>query len=55
MTFITLYALFGDDIRALCVSKLNDEYFWIFNIIAMIMFFIEIIVASIARVKLTIN
>ena len=51
MTIITLYALFGDDIRALSVSKDADKIFWICNIIALILFMIEIILASIVKVS----
>lgn len=51
MTIITIYALFGDDIRILTTNKDGDEFFWVFNIISMVAFTLEIIVASIAKVK----
>ena len=35
MTIITLYALFGDDIRVLVTDEEGDPNFWIMNIIAL--------------------
>ena len=49
MTIITLYALFGDDVRVLVTDKNGDPNFWILNIIALIAFSIEIILASITK------
>lgn len=49
MTLITLYALFGDDIRVLTTDKDGDSSFWVCNIIAMIAFSIELIIASLCR------
>lgn len=49
MTVITLYALFGDDIRAWAFTKSADEAFYILTIISMILFFIELIIASICK------
>ena len=49
MTVITLYALFGDDVRVLVTDKNGDEEFWILNIVALICFSIEIILASISK------
>lgn len=49
MTVITLYALFGDDIRILCTDKDGDEIFWIFNIISMFAFIVEIIISSLVK------
>ncbi len=49
MTTITLYALFGEDIRVLSTDKNGDHIFWILNIICMSVFFVEIILASIAK------
>lgn len=49
MTVITIYALFGDDIRILSTDKNGDPYFWVINIAAMVFFTIELIVASIAK------
>lgn len=51
MTVITIYALFGDDIRILSTDKNGDPYFWVINIAAMVFFTIELIVASIAKVN----
>ena len=49
MTIITLYSLFGDDVRVLITDKNSDPNFWILNIIALIAFSIEIILASITK------
>lgn len=49
MTIITLYALFGDDVRVLVTDKNGDSTFWTLNIIALIAFSIEIILASITK------
>lgn len=48
MTIVTLWALFGDDIRILTAPKEADEAFWIVNIIAMCLFGIELILQSFA-------
>lgn len=50
MTIVTIYALFGDDIRVLATDKDGDPYFYILNIIAMSLFTIEIVIASMAKV-----
>lgn len=49
MTIITIYALFGDDVRVLITDKNGDPTFWILNIIALCAFSLEIIVASICK------
>ena len=49
MTVITLYALFGDDVRVLVTDKNGDTAFWTLNIIALIAFSIEIILASLCK------
>lgn len=49
MTIITLYALFGDDVRVLATDKDGDPVFWILNIIALCAFSLEIIVASLCK------
>ena len=49
MTVITIYALFGDDIRVLATDKDGDPVFWILNIISMIAFTAEIIAASLVK------
>ena len=51
MTIITLYALFGDDIRVLVTDKNGDPTFWTLNIIALIAFSFEIILASICKLN----
>jgi len=49
MTTITIYALFGDDIRVLSTDKDGDPVFWGINIFAMIMFSLEVIIACLGR------
>lgn len=49
MTIITLYALFGDDIRILVTNASGDPVFWVFNIIAMFAFTVEILISSIVK------
>ena len=49
MTIITIYALFGDDIRVLAVSKSGDEVFYALTVIALFFFTLEISMASIAQ------
>lgn len=47
MTVITIYALFGDDIRAALLPSASDPYFNGLTIFAMFCFTIEIILSSI--------
>ena len=49
MTIITLYALFGDDIRVLVTDIDGDPTFWVLNIIALWAFSFEIMAASLAK------
>ncbi len=49
MTIVTIYALFGDDIRMLSFAKTADDTFYILTIIAMSLFILEIILGSIAK------
>jgi hypothetical protein len=49
MTGVTVYALFGDDIRAGCFRKPADNIFYGFTIAAMALFFLELCLASIAK------
>ena len=49
MTIITIYALFGDDVRVLTTDKNGDPTFWILNIIALCSFSLEIIVGSLCK------
>ncbi len=51
MSLITLYALFGDDIRALSVNKNGDSVFWGFNIVCLVAFSLEILLACFAKAK----
>jgi len=49
MTSLTIYALFGDDVRLLFFSKPSDFFFNIITIVAMAAFIIEIIISSFAK------
>ncbi len=49
MTLVTIYALFGDDIRALCFTKTADTVFYGLTIVAMTLFMIEIVVQAICK------
>ncbi len=49
MAIVTLYALFGDDIRVLSVTKSQDEVFYVLTIIAMSLFIIEILLNCITN------
>ena len=58
MTVITIYALFGDDVRVLTTDKVlnlftniknGDAYFYVLHTITMAFFTIEIVLASIAK------
>lgn len=49
MTIVTVYALFGDDVRVLATDKDGDEVFWVITTICMSLFFIEIVLASICK------
>lgn len=49
MTIVTLYALFGDDLRLLFSPKKGDPVFWGLSVAAMSLFLIELILASFAQ------
>lgn len=49
MTLWTLYTLFGDDIRMLGTTKKSDPVFYSLTIIAMIFFFLEIVLSCLAK------
>ena len=49
MTFVTLYALIGDDIRLIMVAPEDDGQFVTFTIFSMILFTIELMLASIGQ------
>lgn len=49
MTAFTLYALFGDDIRLLVSSKEHDDGFYAMASICLVLFTLEIVLASIAK------
>jgi hypothetical protein len=47
MTLVTLWALFGDDIRMAATDKPADLFFFISFLISLVLFFLELIVTSI--------
>jgi len=49
MTFLTIYALFGDDIRLCATAKSADDFFFTLTSVSLLFFTIEIILNSIAR------
>lgn len=49
MTIITIYSLFGDDVRSLAFTRPADEIFNILTIIALIAFTVEIVLACLAK------
>jgi len=49
MTLLTVYALFGDDIRMIATSKKDDPVFFVLTLIAMSSFLIEIILSCICK------
>ncbi|CAK94539.1 unnamed protein product (macronuclear) [Paramecium tetraurelia] len=49
VNLLTIYALFGDDIRIIAFDKRADDGFDVITIICMIIFSIEIIIASLVR------
>ncbi|CAD8181513.1 unnamed protein product [Paramecium octaurelia] len=49
MGFVTLYALFGDDIRILSVNKDGDDIFFILTTICIVCFAVEIVLTCIAN------
>jgi len=51
MTVVTIYALFGDDIRFIALPKSVDEYWWTMTCISMAMFLIEIAIACYAKLE----
>jgi hypothetical protein len=49
MTIITIYALFGDDLRLLTCPKSIDDYFFAASSVCLFFFTVEIILASISQ------
>lgn len=49
MTLITIYSLFGDDVRQLAFTKEADYVFYIITIICMFFFALEIVLSSISK------
>lgn len=50
MGIITVYALFGDDVRTLVTNSSGDPVFWYLNCVCLGAFSLEIIVTSICKV-----
>jgi hypothetical protein len=49
MTIATIYALFFDDIRILYIPKVADDAFFALTSIALVLFTLEIVLASLAK------
>jgi len=49
MTIITVYSLFGDDVRQLAFSAQSDYIFYILSTISLVCFIVEIILQSMLR------
>lgn len=49
MFLVTIYALFGDDIRLLAFPRDADGTFTILNIIALALFLLELLIASVGK------
>ena len=49
MTAITIYALFGDDVRTLAFTKNADDVFYVITIVCMLFFSLEVLISSIAK------
>ena len=49
MSFVTLYTLFFDDIRVLCIEKKNDGIFFVITTVCFFLFLIEILAGSLCR------
>ncbi|CAD8111350.1 unnamed protein product [Paramecium sonneborni] len=55
MAIVTIYALFGDDIRILSVDKQGDDVFFVLTVICMVAFLAEIILTSICKPEYIFN
>ena len=49
MTILTIYALFGDDIRLSATHVSADDYFYITSIVCLAFFTIEIVAQSFVK------
>ena len=49
MTILTIYALFGDDLRLLAFGKSADETFYGISVVCLFFFGIEVVAASLAK------
>ncbi|CAD8192818.1 unnamed protein product [Paramecium pentaurelia] len=55
MAIVTIYALFGDDVRILSVDKQGDDVFFVLTVICMVAFIVEITLTSIAKPEYILN
>ena len=55
MAIVTIYALFGDDIRILTVNKSGDDAFFGLTIVCMVCFTLEIIFTCICKKEYIFN
>jgi len=53
VTILTIYALFGDDIRVLTTTKPADIYFDVITIVAMATFTVEILLGVLSKINYT--
>ena len=51
MTLLTVYALFFDDIRIIAFSKVYDDVFYGFTLLAILIYLVEILAISYAKPK----
>lgn len=49
MTLVTIYALLGDDLKLLTTTIEADDYFTVATSISLILFLIELVLASIGK------
>jgi len=49
MTILTIYALFFDDIRIICVPKIADHAFYALTTLSLVSFLLEVILASVSK------
>lgn len=49
MTTLTIYALFGDDIRMILFSKDADNYFYFTSVVCLIFFAAELVISYLCK------
>ena len=49
MTTLTIYALFGDDIRMLAFSRTEDNYFFSASIVCLFFFAAELVISFLCK------